>query len=33
MARTMKRLGRFLDRTMRDIHQGVIDGFDWLWYG
>lgn len=33
MARTMKRIGRFLDRTLHDIHRGMIDGFDKLWYG
>jgi hypothetical protein len=30
---TLRRLGRYLDRTIQDIHQGVFDGFDWLWYG
>ncbi len=33
MARTLKRLGRFLERTARDIRDGVIAGFDRLWYG
>jgi hypothetical protein len=33
MARTLKRLGRFLDRALQDIDQGVISGFDRLWYG
>ena len=33
MTAMAKRIGRFLDRAMRDIHQGVIDGFDRLWYG
>jgi hypothetical protein len=33
MAETMRRIGRFLDRTLQDIHHGVIAGFDRLWYG
>ena len=33
MARALKRLGRFLDRTAQDIHDGMIAGFDRLWYG
>ena len=33
MARILKRLARLLDRTVQDIHDGVIAGFDRLWYG
>jgi len=29
----MARIGRFLARTVQDIHDGLIAGLDRLWYG
>jgi hypothetical protein len=30
---TLSRVLAYLGRVARDIHQGVINGFDALWYG